>query len=150
MLIASMVIFALVIIAIVNLLLDVINPMSIVLHFLLFYVLVGMFVFIPAHLLLKTPSKSIPASIAVALIVGALDTWMPPYAVDINGSILYSSTIGYVGSIDYVHAMLGQYIGIGGPWLFLFTYGLLPAIELAAAVLIFGSRKFFAEVAKWI
>jgi hypothetical protein len=143
----ALMVSALVMLTVINLLKDRLDTEGIIINFLVFYVFVSAALYIPIMLIVGDAAKSLRIDLGLTMLHAAFDTWLPPYVLDIHGTILQSTAIGYTGSIDYLFATIGQAFGLGGLLLYLFTYGLMPMLLLVVAGLFIGANKYLKELA---
>jgi len=119
-------------------------------YFIIFYFMIFALISLVLYFVISTKKKNLKGAFRVAssttLIVMAIDLFLPAWAVDSQGNILTSETIGYFGSIDYVIATFWHNLGISGPWLMLFTYVITGMILLFIAFYIMGSKNFVSEM----
>jgi len=119
-------------------------------YFIVFYFLIFTLISSILYFVVSKKKKDIKAAFRIAssstLIVMAIDLYLPSWAVDSQGNILTSETIGYFGSIDYVFATFWNSLGITGPLLMFFTYVFTGMILLSIALLIMGTKNFVSEV----
>ena len=137
---------AIVMLTLINVYRDWLGTQGILVNFFVFYILISAVLYLPIYLILGNVRKSLLLSASVALAHAAFDTWLPPYALDINGTILQSTALGYTGSIDYLFGVIGQAVGVHGFLLYLFTYVLMPVVLLVIALWMLGSSKFIKEI----
>lgn len=78
--------------------------------------------FVDLRLHLKT-------SLGVMFLIIGLDTWMPEYHVTVDGQLLLGANLG-VSASDYIIGLFGRTIGVGGVFLYLWTYLLFPVLFL--------------------
>ncbi len=119
-------------------------------YFIIFYFLIFALISSILYFIINRKKKNIKGAFRVAssttFIVMAIDLFLPSWAVDSQGNILSSNTIGYFGSVDYVFAFFWNSLGINGPWLLLFTYVISGMLLLTLAFLIMGTGKFVSEI----
>lgn len=101
---------------------------------------VGLYVFLFIFLKAMTLDQKIDWKLSLGIVVlfVALDLWMPPYQVTLDGRLVGKNVITLaVSSSDYVAGLIGQSIGFGGLMLFIWTYLIVPfALLLLAAKLL--------------
>ena len=90
------------------------------LYFFLFIFLKSFFVDLRIHL---------ESALGVMFLIIGLDIWMPEYHVTVEGLLLTGANLG-VSSSDYIVGLFGRTIGIGGIFLYLWTYLLFPVLFL--------------------
>lgn len=87
---------------------------------------------------------------ASTFIIMAIDLYLPAWAVDSQGNLLASDTIGYLGSVDFVVAFFWSGMGISGPLLLFVTYVLTGMMLLTIAFAIMGTKSFVSNVKRVI
>lgn len=89
---------------------------------------------------------SLQTILGLALVFVATDTWSPPYALQVNGSVIPGNTIPLLGAssdgiggmigtnIFHIHGLVPLLNGVG--WNFLWTYIAFPSLLLLLASLL--------------
>jgi len=102
------------------------------LQFLIFFL--GMFIFLQIFLKGATLGRriNIYGSIGMILLYMALDIWIPPLLVSVEGELLNGPVL-YASAPDYILGTIAHQIGMNGLSVYLFTYILIPFILLIIA-----------------
>lgn len=106
---------------------------------------IGIFIFLQIFLTSIATGKKfkIAYSLGIVLLFMSLDLWMPPMAVNLDGTLNSSMTLSQSSS-DYIFGMLAQQMGMLGFLVYLFTYVFVPLILLLISSLLL--KNFVKEL----
>ena len=119
-------------------------------YFIFFYFIIFALVSSALWFVLHNRLQTFRIASTTTLIIMAIDLILPSYAVDWQGNLQSSNTIGYFGSIDFVSASFWSYLGVNGILLAFFTYVVTGMILLFVALWMMGKTKFILELKRII
>lgn len=90
---------------------------------------VGLIIFLQIFLKSIVLKSKISASLGLVLLIIAIDTITPPYAVDYSGNLLSGMNL-YSSAPDYFFGSLAVSVGLSGIFVYLFTYVVAPILIL--------------------
>jgi len=90
---------------------------------------VGLIVFLQIFLKSLTLKTKISGSLGLVILIIAIDTITPPYAVDTSGTLLNGMNL-YSSAPDFFFGSLAIHLGLQGILVYLFTYVATPIILL--------------------
>lgn len=86
--------------------------------------------------------KAFKGGIILSIFSAVFDLYYPPFAINLDGTLATSDSIGYRGSIDYTVGFYLTRAGLSGIAIFIFTYFLLPILVFLFLLILLKPDKF--------
>lgn len=122
------------------------NTMKVWELFLIFYVFVGSLWMIINLGFRGINKRTLKDSFVGWVIFAIMDLWIPTYAVNIDGSLISASAIGYKGTIDYCFGYYLHCFGFDGFIVWILVYFIIPIVALYMVMIIVKSEYFMQHI----